>query len=312
MTIGVILALHQPDAAGLAALLRSIAAQRDVAVQLFAAGEAGDLRRPEIARLLTGAECLPRPAGETIGQRFVAGLGAALGRADIAAFAFCDQDDVWHDDKLRASLDLIRSAQAGLVHCDARVVGGDGVVIAPSLHRLEGRREAPDQAALLLRNTVSGFTALFTRQVAERLAGLAPAAPAGLLHDHLAALVAMGHGGVARLPRVLADYRQHGANAIGARAAAPLLGGWLLGLGDFRRKSAAILQQRLEIARLLAAHGEAAPEVAALAASSNHRRLRLLAALAGLGWRQLRRGDWRRLRDCLRLIDGATHSAASH
>lgn len=300
----VVVALHRPDAERLRRLLDSVVQQRGASPRLVVAGAARDLEAPAVAAVLarTGALCLQRQDGDTIAQRFAAGLAAALAEAACTTFAFCDQDDLWHAHKLSRCLAGLQGG-AGLVHCDARVVTADGRLLAPSLHRLERRRDGGCQADFLLRNSVSGFTALFTRTVAERVVTLMPEIGAGMLHDQLAAVAAGSCGGVVFLAETLADYVQHSGNVVGAMAPAPLAGRWLLDLPGFRARSRAWFAELAAVAQALARHGWAEPGLAALFGLAG--RPPSAAAWLRLALRQARRGDGRRLRDALRLLDGA-------
>jgi glycosyltransferase involved in cell wall biosynthesis len=136
--------------------------------------------------------------------------------------ALCDQDDIWHPDKLSvcaAELALLEAAHPGkpaLVHSDLQVVAEDGSTIAPSMARYQGLR-TQDQAfnAQLLSNTLTGCTSLFNRQLIEKSLPI----PAGaIMHDWWLSLVASAFGVRTYIDKPLIDYRQHASNAIGAKA----------------------------------------------------------------------------------------------
>jgi glycosyltransferase involved in cell wall biosynthesis len=155
-------------------------------------------------------------------------LGVAANFADAAEHAsgdivvLSDQDDVWMPGKLAA----VRAAFEGdpellLLHTDARLVdeGGSpiGALLLDSLEATPAERHALEQGrafeVLLRRNLVTGMTAAVRRDL------VATAFPvgAGWIHDEWLAAVASAIGRVRLLPVVLADYRQHGGNQIGAR-----------------------------------------------------------------------------------------------
>jgi glycosyltransferase involved in cell wall biosynthesis len=136
--------------------------------------------------------------------------------------ALSDQDDVWHPDKLATglaaiqALELARPGTPALVHSDLRVIEEDGQEIAPSMARYQGLR--PDLSGLsaqLLSNTLTGCTSLMNRALLEKAL---PVPPEAIMHDWWLSLVASALGSRRYLDLALIDYRQHAANAIGAKA----------------------------------------------------------------------------------------------
>lgn len=140
-----------------------------------------------------------------------------LAPADAGLLAFCDQDDVWHPDKLAALRQAL--GPAGLVYCDQRLVDERGAVLADSLWR--GRaNNCTNLASLLIANTVTGSAALFRREVAE-MALPFPDCPGLEFHDHWIALVALATGEIRYLDRPLVDYVQHPRSVLGGNPARP-------------------------------------------------------------------------------------------
>lgn len=135
---------------------------------------------------------------------------------------FCDQDDVWHPDKIAASLALMEEMenQHGralpiLVHTELTVVDDVLNEIGPSFMAYSGIDPLRNNfAALLLGNVVTGCTSLANRALYELAR---PIPPEALMFDHWIAQVAAGMGRIAYLDRATVRYRQHNANVIGAR-----------------------------------------------------------------------------------------------
>lgn len=135
---------------------------------------------------------------------------------------FCDQDDVWHPDKVRKTLALMRQTETDpekpvLVHTDLRVVDGQLNEIDPSFQHyshLDGHRMALEQ--LLLQNVVTGCTVMINRALAQ-LACRPEAVETMLMHDWWLALLASAMGRTAFLDEATIDYRQHGGNVVGAK-----------------------------------------------------------------------------------------------
>jgi O-antigen biosynthesis protein len=145
------------------------------------------------------------------------GLEAALASsAPDDLFAFADQDDIWHNDKLAKSVAALPAGLVAACTHDARVVDSAGQLVAPSLHAYERRHDYLDQLGLLVANTVSGMTMLMTRDAVLRSVPFPQSVPE-MLHDWWIALVVSGAGSIRRVDEALVDYRQHQANRIGAK-----------------------------------------------------------------------------------------------
>ncbi len=141
-------------------------------------------------------------------------------RADYVFF--CDQDDVWLPDKISRSLAVMMQAERQalpghplLVHTDLRVVDEQLSEVSPSFMAYSGISPRRNSfSALLLGNVVTGCTAMANRPLYE----LARPIPAqALMFDHWLAQVAAGLGTIAYIDAPTVLYRQHSANAIGAR-----------------------------------------------------------------------------------------------
>lgn len=135
---------------------------------------------------------------------------------------FCDQDDVWHPDKIEKTLQKIQSLETDpaiplLVHTDLRVVDGQLNELSPSfwqLSNLDGSRTALNQ--LLVQNVVTGCTTMVNRSLAA-LACEVPPSETMLMHDWWLAILAAATGKIGFLPEATMDYRQHGTNSVGAK-----------------------------------------------------------------------------------------------
>jgi glycosyltransferase involved in cell wall biosynthesis len=135
---------------------------------------------------------------------------------------FCDQDDVWHPDKVSKTLALMKtietdSATPSMVHTDLRVVDGDLQQIAPSFcahSAIDGHRLALNQ--LLVQNVVTGCTMMINRRLAKMVCKHYDP-EAMMMHDWWIALLACACGKVAFLDEATIDYRQHGKNSVGAK-----------------------------------------------------------------------------------------------
>jgi glycosyltransferase involved in cell wall biosynthesis len=175
-----------------------------------------------------GTATLIRAFGERVGPSrvtFVAGprkgyaynfLTALSGAPDAAFFAFADQDDIWHPDKLERALAMLKRAAADrpalycgrttLVDEEANPIG-----MSPLFDK------APAFANALVQNIGGGNTMVFDRRARNALAEVfARCGAAVFAHDWWVYQLITGMGGSVSYdaaPALL--YRQHGGNLIG-------------------------------------------------------------------------------------------------
>lgn len=141
---------------------------------------------------------------------------------DADYIMFSDQDDVWHPDKVRKTLQKMREIEKdtsvpALVHTDLRVVDRELNVIAPSFCKysnINGNRLKLNQ--LLVQNVVTGCTVMINQKLAE-LSCAELTEDAIIMHDWWIALLAAACGAIGFLNEATIDYRQHGNNSVGAK-----------------------------------------------------------------------------------------------
>lgn len=161
--------------------------------------------------LLRGEE----PLGVTANfERAVRAAGSEL-------IALSDQDDSWHVDRLETVAALF-DADPGLtlVHTDAELVDADGAPLGVRLFaalevseaELAAERAGNAYGVFLRRNLATGTTVVFRREVLDAALPF----PGEWVHDEWIAIVAAAVGRVGVLAEATVDYRQHGANQIGA------------------------------------------------------------------------------------------------
>lgn len=140
----------------------------------------------------------------------------------------CDQDDIWHTNKIARSFqaistraitarEIIQVQRPALVFSDKRIVDQDLNELCPSFFQLRNisRQWHHCTESLLQQNVASGCTMLFNR----RLLQLAlPIPPAAFMHDWWLILVAKLNGEVVFIDEPLIDYRQHSNNSLGAKS----------------------------------------------------------------------------------------------
>lgn len=127
-------------------------------------------------------------------------------------YAYCDQDDYWFPEKLEAAVNILEKSNNKLKLYYSNVIIAD-----KSLNTIKKSAYDPNSGSLkkmLLRNYVTGCTAVFSKGLMEALKSYSPGFI--FMHDWWSSLVCLSLGG-----EVLFDenayilYRQHNENAIG-------------------------------------------------------------------------------------------------
>lgn len=175
-----------------------------------------------ILRRYQQAGCVDVQFGANLGVvgSFFALLEQVLPAA--AYVAFCDQDDVWHPEKIRAAVDLLEKevpASIPGLYCGGYTIVDEGLrQVAPG----EVYPRGPSFANALVQNIAPGCAMVLNRAAVTRLQGRQPKDIP--VHDWWFYLVVSALGKVVYDPRPFVLYRQHGSNVIGARAG--FIGRW--------------------------------------------------------------------------------------
>jgi hypothetical protein len=218
----IVLGLYRPDLELLSRQLRSLVAQSHRNIEVFASYD-GPLE-PSVRSLIEGfaddrIQVIESDARVGVHRNFARGLADAVAasRSDTDLFAFSDQDDFWHPEKLTRQLAHFADPETSLCHSDARIVSDKGDLRAPSLFAHESRSRSASFADLLIMNSVTGMTSVFRRDVAQAAQPFPLSSCRYILHDHWTALVASLLGNVRFIDEPLVDYTQHTTNVMGAR-----------------------------------------------------------------------------------------------
>jgi glycosyltransferase involved in cell wall biosynthesis len=211
--IAVCLATFNPNPRLLRGQIDSLRAQTDTDWVCLISDDASDAEPYAVLQTLVAGDSrfTVSRSSERIGfyRNFERALMMAPG--DCALIALCDQDDVWHPDKLarlRAGL-----GRAALAYSDMRLVDDSGHVLRDTLWRGRANNHT-NLASMLVANTVTGAACLMRREVAARALPF-PDSPGIEFHDHWLALVAMTCGELAYLDEPLYDYVQHRGAILG-------------------------------------------------------------------------------------------------
>ncbi len=152
----------------------------------------------------------------------------------------CDQDDIWHVDKVKKSLEKMKELEKKygtevplLVHTDLELVSEAGKAFAPSFWVYNGFDPLKNTVArLLMDNTVTGCTMMINSVL---LMHARPIPGEAVMHDSWYSLVAASFGVIGIVAQPTMGYRQHEINVIGA-----------IGKESFLRKAVIAIQMTLQ------------------------------------------------------------------
>lgn len=197
---------------------------------------------------------------------------------DADYYMFCDQDDVWCQDKIKDTLKYMihmeghTPSEPVVVFGDTKVVDQDLKEIAPSFQRQSGyHTDEIDLAHLLMENKLIGCTIMLNRALRDTLSDF----PTEIrMHDWWVALVGAAFGKVGYLDKPLLLYRQHGNNVVGNISQASYIKNRIANL----KKQRTILYQTC-------AQAEAFLKIYGQKLSPEHKKLiHLFATLPETGW----------------------------
>lgn len=137
--------------------------------------------------------------------------------------ALCDQDDIWHPDKLFRSLNALLKLEKkhfdtpALIHTDLALINGENQLIHPSFWRSARINPKISRSLnrLLVQNAITGCTVLMNRALVKRVL---PIPEGAIMHDWWLGMVAAAFGKVDFLEEPTIDYRQHAHNVVGAKS----------------------------------------------------------------------------------------------
>ena len=147
-------------------------------------------------------------------------LEYAIHETDANHFMFCDQDDVWEEDKVKKTFQKMQEMEKKyknkplLIHTNLKVVDEKLNIINKSFWKYENINPYINAFNdLLLQNTVTGCTIMLNRKL-SKLASPIPSV--AIMHDYWFGLVASNFGKIGIVEDTTVLYRQHNLNTIGS------------------------------------------------------------------------------------------------
>ena len=212
----------------------------------------------------------------------------AIQRTTGTVVALCDQDDIWHRDRVARAIQHFAETEALLVHSDALLVDADGESLGMTLFEalefgvkdivLENSGAA--FGILLRRNVVTGAATLLRRDFAV---GCLPV-PEDWLHDEWFGILAAAQDRIFCDGSATIDYRQHGSNQIGV-AAPSMRTNVRRVFGTTSERNRLLARRSRQLVDRLAADGEVEPAYLRASVGKQH----FESARAGLDRRRARR-----------------------
>jgi glycosyltransferase involved in cell wall biosynthesis len=148
-------------------------------------------------------------------------LDYSVTNTDVDYFMFCDQDDIWKNDKIEKTIDTMKELEKInshlplLIHTDLEVVDEKLNLLAKSFWKYEKRDPSLNSInRLIIQSTVTGCTMMINRKLAEMSL---PISENSIMHDWWISMVASSFGKIAYLEESTISYRQHSSNDTGSK-----------------------------------------------------------------------------------------------
>lgn len=209
-TVTVVLATYNGEKY-LSEQLDSLLAQKGVKVNILVRDDGSEDRTIKILDEYQNKGLLTWYTGGHLGvQKGYLDLLKHVGNSDY--YAFCDQDDVWDENKLLIAvteLDELPSNKPTMYFCGQRIVNENLKIL--STHKIATNRSPYTN---FLMSNVAGCTAVFNKKLVDAINSAEP--DFILMHDSWLFKVCLGLGGTYYAdPSAHISYRQHGDNVVG-------------------------------------------------------------------------------------------------
>lgn len=161
-----------------------------------------------------------RHTGANLGatRNFLSSLAHICGQYEF--YAFCDQDDVWHQNKIEKAIKQLSSAPADMpaLYCSStNITDSDG---RPTGKTSPIFRQPASFANALVQNIGGGNTMIFNQAACDLIVNSTLECEV-IAHDWWCYQIISGAGGhIYYDPEPSLDYRQHGKNLVGANRGA--------------------------------------------------------------------------------------------
>ncbi len=138
---------------------------------------------------------------------------------------FCDHDDIWHEDKVRKSLERLKEKCVSLVYSNSTQINEKGEVLKQDYFKYKNmpKISGKNNHLAISRYAGLGCSQIFTKEVKKRML---PFTKKVIAHDWLAGFIASELNGIDYIEDTLFDYRLHTNNVFGGRSLSQNLSTW--------------------------------------------------------------------------------------
>lgn len=211
-SVAILMAVYKPDERLLVEQLKSLDRQTYPNINLLIYDDCPDFPLDEkiVSRLIKSFPYRIIRGEKNLGSNKAFERLTVEGEGEY--FAYCDQDDVWHEDKISRMVSVLEQTGSPLVCSDVAIIDGDGKLIADSITKVRKRHillEGENLAEyLMVRNFVTGCAMMIRAEIAKKSVPFIDS----LVHDQWLAINAALAGRIEVIREPLIDYRQHAGN----------------------------------------------------------------------------------------------------
>lgn len=217
--VSIVLATYKPNLIFFEKLLNSLNKQSYANIELVVRDDSADeptflYISDMLKNLITNFSCTLYKNNKNIGSNKTFELLTMDAQGEY--IAYCDQDDIWEEEKISKLVEHIEKEDAVLCYSDLAVINENDTIMAKSFRdvhkRLQHLYGENVFGFFIRRNSVTGCTMLIKSDIAKKAIPFCNY----YVHDHWLALFASSQGKIAYIKEPLVRYRIHGNNQIGA------------------------------------------------------------------------------------------------
>lgn len=218
-TVDILLATYKPNVVFFKKLLRSLDFQSYDSINIIIRDDSGSDTEFEIVRKLI-KENIKKFSYQILRNNTNIGSNRTFEKLTLDStadyLAYCDQDDIWDENKIEKLVHSIENENSILSYSDLSIIDKDDNLKNKSFQELNKRVKHLYGYKLfpffLRRNSVTGCTMLIKSDVAK---AAVPFLHEIYFHDHWLALFSTSIGKISYVSEPLVKYRIHGGNQIG-------------------------------------------------------------------------------------------------
>lgn len=177
-------------------------------------------------------DCPEYPAGEEFFKKYITNFKYEIMRgkknlgsnkafeeltkiADGEYFAYCDQDDIWEENKICVLMDKFKDESVNVALCDLSIINENGDMTASSIRDIRKRiiykRGYNLAESILTSNFITGCAIVVKSEIAKKAVPFEE----NLVHDQWIGTIAALNGKIEYVDDCLVRYRQHQSNQTG-------------------------------------------------------------------------------------------------